>query len=178
MGIGTPVTCFLMSVVSRDSLEHLHSRCVEALADLDEPPQEQVLSQILSSDGDSVISADDVLDALPEQFAQQFAQPVEVRVMFRWMWSWPLDTPTELLIEIAQRQFNILAEDGGRRSRLIQSSLQILSIARMTLVKQLGDKTMAMMKTIPCSCQSAVSDSGDETDTSDSDYGDDPDLEF
>jgi len=98
--------------------------CVEALAALDEPPQEQVLSQMLASDGDSVISADNVLDALPAQFAQQFAQPAEVSVMLWLMWSWPLDTPTELVTAIAHRQFDTLvaARDPGSSNRVCRSS--------------------------------------------------------
>jgi len=70
--------------------------------------------------------------------------------MFRWMWSWPLDTSVDFHIDFAQCQFDVLVEDGDKRSMLIQASLQILSTARMALMNHVGNKEMAPMKTVPC----------------------------
>jgi len=106
--------CFPRSVVSRESLEHLHNLCAEVLVDLDEKPQEEVLTKMFPCDGDFVIPADRVLRAVP---MEQVVGSAGVDVMFRWMWSWPLGTPTEFLIEFAQRQFNALVQDDGARDQ-------------------------------------------------------------
>jgi len=150
------VNVFPKRVVSKESLDRLHELCIEAMDGLDIQPEDgEITALMLSLDGDSVVSADHILKGVIEQTDC----PVEVGAIFRWMWSWPLNTPPDLLTELAQHQFKSLVVDDDRRSRPIQVSLSIL-----------GNAKMAVMQTAFRVSQCAGSDTCE--DESADDYGD------
>merc|ERR1712137_169938 len=125
----------------------------------EQPEDEEVTALMFSRDGDSVVPADHILRVPMEQCGC----PAEVGEVFRWMWSWPLDTPFDLLHELAQYQFKIRFADDDKRAKLIQLSLRIFGEAKMA------------MQTFRAS-QGAGPGSGDDEEAS-VDYGDD-DFEF
>jgi len=151
-------------VVWKESLDRLHQLCIEAMDGLEaQPEEEELMAVMFSRDGDSVVSADHILRVSMEQCGC----PVEVGVIFRWMWSWPLDTPPDLLIELAQYQIRVLVADNDKRAQLIKLSLRIF-----------GEAKTAMMQTVLRNSQGAGSDTGNNEASDDNgefDFEFDPD---